>query len=36
MAPRLGQAADALAVPRENIDAQLLLQLDDGLGDARL
>ncbi|MNR07531.1 hypothetical protein D3C85_1236550 [compost metagenome] len=35
-APRLGQAADALAVPRKDIDAQLFLQLDDGLGDARL
>ncbi|MCY1307570.1 hypothetical protein D9M70_574990 [compost metagenome] len=34
--PRFGQAADALAVPGEDIDTQLFLQLDDGLGHAGL
>ena len=35
-AARLGQAANTLAVAREDVHAQLLLQLDDGLGDPGL
>ena len=34
--PRLGERAHALAVAREDFDAQLVLQLDDRLGNARL
>jgi hypothetical protein len=30
---RLGDALEALAVAREDVDAQFFLQLDDGLGD---
>jgi hypothetical protein len=32
----LGDALEALAVAREDVHAQLFLQLDDGLGDAGL
>ena len=33
---RLGHVLEALAMAREDVHAQLLLKLDDGLGDARL
>ena len=33
---RLGDALEALAVAREDIDAQLFLKLDDGFGDSGL
>ena len=36
MLARLGDAFEALAVARKNLDAQLIFELDDGLGDAGL
>ena len=36
MLARLGDAFEALAVARKNLDAQFFFQLDDGFGDAGL